>query len=72
MARLLPIVALQRRVQYDRWARRWLLRWMADYPHESIEPVAEVAAVLQDMGDRPGSAASLREHVERRCGRHRR
>jgi hypothetical protein len=54
--RFLPLVARQRPDEYDRWALRWLGRWVSETPDATIGQAAETAASLSDL---PGEPAML-------------
>jgi|SRR5438270_6473924 len=57
--KFLPLVAAEKREEYDRWALRWLARWTVETEGATIAQAAEVAASLADLPDEPAMLARL-------------
>jgi hypothetical protein len=64
-ARFLPLVAVQQPGQFDAWALRWLVRWIAETRGATIERAADIAGALADLQSEPSAAAELLRHRER-------
>jgi hypothetical protein len=48
--RFLPLLAVQRPEQFDRWALRWLERWCGELgSRASVDEAAELAAALAEI-----------------------
>jgi hypothetical protein len=58
--RFLSLVATERAEQYDGWALRWLVRWIAETPGATIDRAAELACSLADAHDEPLALDSIR------------
>ncbi len=61
--RFLSLVATERAEQYDGWALRWLVRWIAETPGATIDRAAEVACSLADAHDEPLALDSIRRSL---------
>lgn len=57
-ARFLPLVAAAGD-EYDRWAKRWLVRWLSEAQRPSIDVAAELAATLADGKEQPEALRGL-------------
>jgi hypothetical protein len=55
----LPLVADQRPDEYDRWAAKWLVRWLSEARSPTIDGAAEVAATLADLPADPSVVERL-------------
>jgi hypothetical protein len=53
--RFLPLVAIQQHESYDRWACRWLARWLDEVSGATIDQAAEVAGALAELPSEPQS-----------------
>jgi len=62
--KLLPLIAQHSGREYDAYALRWLVRWLAETPAPTIEQAAEVATSLAELPAEPlGAAQALNEAV---------
>jgi hypothetical protein len=61
--RFLPAVAVQRPVEFDAWALRWLARWIAETEGATIGRAAEIACSLADAQREPIALESVRESL---------
>jgi hypothetical protein len=59
--RFLPLVASQQNESYDRWAYRWLMRWLEETSGATIDQVADVAGALAELPNEPQSLDAIRE-----------
>jgi hypothetical protein len=58
--RLLVLVAVQRHEEYDRWACRWLERWLSETGGATIDETAEIAGALAELPEEPRSLDAIR------------
>jgi hypothetical protein len=59
--RFLPLVVGQQHESYDRWACRWLMRWLEEASAATIDQVADVAGALAELPNEPQSLDAIRE-----------
>jgi hypothetical protein len=67
-ARFLPLIALHSPGEYDSWARRWLIRWLAEHEEARIRQAAEIAGILADLPREPAAAGALDSLLALRTG----
>jgi hypothetical protein len=64
--RFLPLVALRHPATFDRWALRWLVRWITETRGITVERVAEVACCLADARTEPLALESVTRELRQR------
>jgi hypothetical protein len=59
--RFLPLIAAQQHEVYDRWACRWLMRWLEEASRATIDQAADVEGALAELPNEPESLDAIRE-----------
>jgi hypothetical protein len=59
---LLALIAVKRPKDFERWALRWLARYVTE-ACQRIEDVADVACLLEELAREPAAIETLRGYV---------
>jgi hypothetical protein len=60
---LLGLIAVKRPEDFDRWALRWLARYVTERC-QGIEDAADVASLLEELAREPAVVEKLRDYVQ--------